>query len=143
MSIDPTVIQTLLPQNDGDRLADRGQEGEEGHQGSASGEEFPGAGQLAGRDAQPGDPLGASERTDPIAGHTAEGVAQRCCGDASHGIEPHADQHDHHRFGTERQDASGDERREKQAPVAPFDEELRDCFHLSGSGPCGGPCGQR
>ena len=117
------------PQHDGHRLADGRQKGEESHQGAASGEKPPGPGQLAGRDAQPGDPLGASERPDPVAGHASQRIARRCGDETPRRIEPHADQNDHHRFGAERQDASGHQRRDEEAPVAPVDEELRDGFH--------------
>ena len=72
-----------------------------------------------------------------------ECVAQRGRDDASHGIKPHACEHHHHRLGAERQDASGDQRREKEAPVAPVDEKFGDCFHIYPHGSFGGPCRQR
>ena len=117
------------PQNNGQRLADGRQEGEEPHHGPAPCEELAGPGQLARGDAQTGDPLRASERSDPVAGHAAEGVARRGGHEAPYGVKPHAHQNDHDRFGTERQDAPGDQRRDEKAPVAPVDEKLRYGFH--------------
>ena len=106
------------PQHDGDGLADRGQECEEGHQRPAPGEEPARPCQLFFAHAQPGDPLAFSQRADPVAAHAAQRVAQRCGCDAQYRVEPHVHEHDHHGFGAEREDAPGDECREEKSPIS-------------------------
>ena len=117
-------------QQDGDRFADVGQEGEKGAPCPLSCEEASGTVELFFADAEvAAEPFAFAQMTDPVAGHASQRIARRCGDETPRRIEPHADQNDHHRFGAERQDASGHQRRDEEAPVAPVDEELRDGFH--------------
>lgn len=122
-------VAAQKPQHDGDGLADGGQKGEEGHQRAPARQEAPGFVQLPGADAQPRDPLGFAHAADAVAGHAAQRVARGGGDHAPGGVETHAQEHDQDRFGAEREDASGDQRREEKAPVAPVCKQLCESFH--------------
>ena len=113
-------------QQDGDRFADVGQEGEKGAPCPLSCEEASGTVELFFVDAEvAAEPFAFAQMTDPVAGHAACGVARGGCQQAECGVESQADEYDHHRFRTERDDAPRHEGREEKSPIAPVDAELR------------------
>ena len=117
------------PQDNGQRLADGRQEGEEPHHGPAPCEELCGPGPAGASDAQTGDPLPSVRAFRSSSRSCRRGCCPPRRPRAPYGVKPHAHQNDHDRFGTERQDAPGDQRRDEKAPVAPVDEKLRYGFH--------------
>ena len=77
------------------------------------------------------NPVDASQASHVVTRHAAYRIAQGGRQYADSWTEPDVDQRHQHQFGTEGNDAAGQQGRNEQSDIAPVDEQLYQCVYKS------------